>query len=134
MADLIRHNGTKDQSYFEERLAVRFPAIAEALTEIERGLLHVEMGAFARATRTAIEGGNLGEFTSHLAFIDELLDGADSDLANAIYVSYLESVFLGRDDAPYCQARSALSDRLRAALAEMQEGWNKFDARNRARS
>lgn len=92
------------------------------------------MGAFARATRAAISSGNVGEFTAHPAFMTNFLMAADSGLEHVIYVSYLENVFLGRDDAPYCQARAALSDRLRAALAQVEEGWNKFDARNRARS
>ncbi|HKA01824.1 MAG TPA: hypothetical protein VKE70_35180 [Candidatus Solibacter sp.] len=56
------------------------------------------------------------------------------DLDNAIYVSYLENVFLGRDDARYRYASSTLSDRLRAALVELEEGWKEFDARQRERS
>jgi hypothetical protein len=54
--------GPKDQRYFEELLTLRFPSIAGALTEIERGLLQVEMAAFARATRNAIESDGTEEW------------------------------------------------------------------------
>jgi hypothetical protein len=133
MPDSLPRDRTKDQRYFEERLALRFPSIAGALTEIERGLLHVEMCAFARATRKAIESEDTEGVAAHLAFVDELFAGAAPDLDNAICVSYLESVFLGRDDARYRQARSALTDRLRTALVEIEEGWKEFDARRRER-
>jgi len=133
MPDSSPRDGTKDQRYFEELLALRFPSIAGALTEIQRGLLHVEMGAFARATRDAIESGRTEEVAAHLGFVDELFGGAARDLDNAIYVSYLENVFLGRDDARYRHARSTLSDRLQAALVEVEERWKAFDARQRER-
>ena len=60
MPDSLPRDATKDQRYFEELLALRFPSIAGALTEIECGLLHVEMEAFARATRNAIESEGYG--------------------------------------------------------------------------
>src|SRR5262249_14503334 len=56
------------------------------------------------------------------------------DLDNAIYVSYLEKVFLEGDDELYRYVISTLSDRLRAALVELEEGWKEFDARQRERS
>jgi hypothetical protein len=133
MSDSSPHDGTKDQRYYEELLALRFPSIAGTLTEIERGLLHMEMGTFAMATRNAIESERTEEVAAHLAFVDELFGRAAPDLDNAIYVSYLENVFLGRDDARYRRARSTLSDRLRAGFVELEEGWKEFDARQRER-
>jgi hypothetical protein len=134
MSDLGLHYGAEGQRRFEELLANRFPAIAGRISEIERGLLHLEMAAFARATCTAIDGGNLKEVAVHLAFIDELFRDAAPDLENAIYVSYLENVFLGRDDEPYRSVRSTLSDPLQAALVDLEEHWKKIAEFNRKRS
>ena len=54
-------------------------------------------------------------------------------LENAIYVSYLENVFLGRDDERCRSARSGLSGRLAAALVSLEEHWKNIAEWNRKR-
>jgi len=104
-------------------LAKRFPEIDREIHEDHRGLLHLEMAAFARATCAAIETGDHTTVAAHLSFIDELFADAAPDLENAIYVSYLENVFLWRDDEPYRSACSTLPDRLQAALIDLEDHW-----------
>jgi hypothetical protein len=134
MSDFVLHEGAKGQRRFEELLASRFPAIAGQISEIEQGLLHLEMGVFARATCSAIDKGDSNEVAVHLAFIDELFRDAAPDLENAIYVSYLENVFLGREDDRYRSARSTLSDPLEAALVDLEEHWKRIAEFSRRRS
>ena len=86
----------------------------------------MEMGVFSRATCAAIDNGDFRELAAHLAFIDELFRNAPPDLENAIYVSYLEDVFLAHGDERYRSARSALSGRLRAALGDLEGHWKKI--------
>jgi hypothetical protein len=57
----------------------------------------------------------------HLAFVDEPFNGAPPDLENAIYVSYLENVFVRRGEERDHSARSALSSRQKAALVALEE-------------
>jgi hypothetical protein len=121
MGGSFSSGGSKDRSCFEEALAARFPAIAGEISDIERGLLHLEMGVFAQATCAAIDRGDSEEIAAHFSFIAALFAEAALDLKNAIYVSYLETVFLGRDEERYRVARCAMSDSLRAALAELEE-------------
>ena len=121
MNDFGQHGSGDGKSRFEELLTGRFPAIADETSEIERGLLHLEMGVFARATRAAIEQHDFEEITAHFSFIDGLLRDAAPDVKNVIYFSYLENVFLGRDEERYHSARAALSDSLGAALIELEE-------------
>jgi hypothetical protein len=90
MADFA-HGGGAGQIQFEQLLALRFPSVAAGLDDIERGLLHLEMAAFARATRSAIDRGDFAGVQRHLAFIDELFNDAAPDLENAIYVCYLKN-------------------------------------------
>lgn len=133
MGDFIHRDADQEgRRRFEELLARRFPRISAQIDEIERGLLHLEMAAFARATCAAIDNGDLQEVTAHLAFVDELFQ--DADLENAIYVSYLENVFVGRDEERYRSARSALSGRLQAALVNLEEHWKKIAEWSRKRS
>lgn len=97
--------------------------IAAEISDIELGLLHLEMAALARATRRAIEIDASREVQAHLAFVDEIFSSAEPKLENAVYVSYLEDVFLGQTGDRYVSARARLSPRLRQALAELEAHW-----------
>ena len=134
MGDFVLHDGVAGQKRFEQLLANRFPEIAGQISEFERGLLHLEMAAFARATCSAIDKGGFNEVAVHLAFIDEFFGDAPPDLENAIYLSYLEDVFLGRDDERYCSVRATSSHRLQAALVDLEAHWKKVAEFSRKRS
>lgn len=123
MGDFIQARGLKDRCDFERLLAERFPDIAAEIDDIERGLLHLEMAVLARATCKAIQNGDSAQAQAHLAFVDELMSGAGPDLENAVYVSYLENVFLGSEDPRFVSARGILSKRLHDALIELEEHW-----------
>lgn len=126
MGEVIRTNGLKDRGGFERLLAERFPVIAAEIDDVERGLLHLEMAVLARATCRAIDIGDLHQVQAHIDFVDELLSDAGPDLENAIYVSYLENVFLGSKDARYTSARALLSNGLHTALSKLEEHWKKI--------
>jgi hypothetical protein len=127
VADALQHDGLNDRATFERRLSERFPAVADEFTNIEHGILHLEMAAFARATCRAIEQDVPGEVRAHFEFIDELFSSATPDLENAIYVSYLENVFLDRSGDPYLSARGRLSPKLQKALIELEEHWEQIE-------
>jgi hypothetical protein len=126
MTDLIRAGGPRDRSDFERLLTERFPAIAAEIDDFERGLLHLEMAVFARATCRAIDSGDAGEVQAHVGFVDWLLSDARPDLENAIRVSYLENVFLDSEDPRYVSARAKLSKRLQTTLTELEEHWRRI--------
>jgi hypothetical protein len=123
MGELIRVCGLKDRSDFERMLTERFPAIAAEIDDFERGSLHLEMAVLARATCDAIDAGDLGQVQAHIRLVDELFSEAGPGLENAVYVSYLEHVFLDSDDPRYLSARKMLSPRLQNALIELEEYW-----------
>jgi hypothetical protein len=125
--DPIQHDGLDDRATFERRLAERFPAIAEEVTDIDRGILHLEMAAFARATCRAIEQDVPGEVRTHFEFIDELFSNATPDLEDAIYVSYFKNVFLDRSGDPYLSVRGRLSPELQKALIELEAHWEQIE-------
>jgi hypothetical protein len=126
MGELIRVGGLEGRSDFERRLAERFPSIAAEIDDFERGLLHMEMAVLAHATCKAIDAADWEQVQAHIGFVDELLSAADPDLENAVYVSYLENVFLSSEDPRYWSARSLLSERLQTALADLEAHWKKI--------
>jgi hypothetical protein len=123
MSDFVLCGDPNDPADFERRLSARFPEIATQIDDFERGSLHSEMAAFARATSEAIGLADFPLVRAHLSFVNELFSGAGSGLENAIYVSYLENVFLSGDDDRVATARAMLSERLAAALVELEEHW-----------
>ena len=76
----------------------------------------------------AVDVGDSQQVQAHICFVDELLSDAGPDLENAIYVSYLENVFLGSEDPRYLMARTMLSNRLQTALTELEEHSKKIVA------
>jgi hypothetical protein len=126
MAELNRAGGVKDRDDFVRLLSVRFPEVAAEIGDTERGLLHLEMAALARATCPAIDVSDFERVQDHFGFVDELLSDADPALANAVYVSYLENVFLGQTDPRFVLAQTMLSQCLQTALTDLKEDFERI--------
>ena len=110
-----------DHTAFIELLTEHLPEVAAQIDEYERGLLHLEMGSFARATQEAIEHGEMEEVRRHFLFADELLQQADREVENAIYVSYLENLYFEGRNSDRRKAKELLTPRLKQALQELEE-------------
>ena len=109
-----------DREAFLQALATRFPKIAANISPIESGLLHPEMAVVSQATQEAIAEQDWEAIASHFAFVEEVLVGADEAVKNAVYVSYVENVFLGETSANYISARAMLPSTLAQALLELE--------------
>jgi hypothetical protein len=98
---------------FIEQLGVEFPELREDIRE-HAGLLHVQMGAFARITQTAMDVGDFETLRRQFMFADRFYRDAAPDLQNAFYVSYLEHLdFRGPHGE---RAQSFMS-------SELRQGW-----------
>ncbi len=75
---------------FLEMLAEEFPEAVQAFSKYDKGLLHCEVGVFARLTEEAIDEGNFWRAERYFRFIDRVRRQAALDVANAIDVSYIE--------------------------------------------
>ena len=111
---------TIDQEAFLQALATRFPEIAENITEIESGLLHLEMAVVSHATHEAIEAKDWQTAAAHFSFIGEVFIRGNEAIENAVCVSYLENVFLGETSAKFASARAMLPPVLAAALVQLE--------------
>lgn len=115
-----------DRDAFLRALAGRFPSIAQSIGDLERGLLHAEMGVVSDATRTEIAVRNWESVKEHFSFIAEVFVAADDAVRNAVYVSYLENVLLGETAEHFAQARAMLPPVLVQAMAELEEHFEKL--------
>jgi hypothetical protein len=103
---------------FIASLLSEFPELTEEVRENE-GLLHVQVGAFARHTEEAIASGDFAGVDRCFALAHRALHDADPPLKNAIYVSYLEHLDFGGAHGPAAQHR--MSPLLRQGYGEIMD-------------
>lgn len=109
-----------NRNEFLRALAIRFPEIARNISGIETGLLHLEVAAVAHATLRAVTEQRWETVESHFVFINEIFADSDESVKNAVYVSYLENVFLGESSINLINARKLLPVSLGKALSELE--------------
>jgi hypothetical protein len=83
-----------DHARFIALLNDQFPDVAAGIDSCAAGLLHLEMGAFCRATQAAIDAADRPTVERHFRFIDEVFRHATADVKNAVAVSHLEGLRL----------------------------------------
>ena len=103
-------------SRFAGFLAIHFPEVAASIDEADFGVLHLEVGELALATRAAILKRDWPAVRTHFAFVDSVLQSADTELHGAIGVSYLGNLFYGETSINYAKARTLMPKRLAVAL------------------
>src|SRR4051812_45195912 len=112
-----------DREAFLIMLAERYPVIAADHDEGAGGLLHMEMGALARAAQAAISDEDTAAVREHFRFIDEVYCRATPEVKNAVHVSYLERLGFDGRHGKRIKAREMLSPALQAGLRGL-EGYN----------
>src|SRR5215208_6836489 len=97
---------------FVQLALAEFPQLREEFAE-EDGLLHLQMAAFSRFAQAA---NDLDILVKCYVFLAEVMKSTTSDVANAIYVSFLEN--LDFESSPYgAEAKRLLPPVLQKALA-----------------
>ena len=108
---------------FIEALVQTFPALCEEIGEWD-GLLHVQMGVFARFTQQAIDQGDFNTLDQCLALAHRMFHDANPELKNAFYVSYLENLDLETPNGQLAHKR--MSPLLQAGYNEINEYLDKL--------
>ena len=105
-----------DHARFIEMLTAQFPEVPASFDEIVTGLLHCEMGTFARLTEEAMDNGYFWKVEKYFRFVDQVRKNASPEVENAIDVSYLE--WLAFSD--YTEARhQAIKERMPEPLRKI---------------
>ncbi|MEQ8788048.1 MAG: hypothetical protein RIC55_17200 [Pirellulaceae bacterium] len=110
-----------DRERFVAMLTERYPSVAADIDDCARGLLHLEMGALARATQVAISAEDKAAVRGYFAFIAEVFRLATPEVKNAVFVSYLECLGFEGRHGKRIGAREMLSPQLQAGLRELEE-------------
>ncbi len=113
-------------SRFACYLAIHFPEVAMNIDEADFGVLHLEVGELKLATRDAIVRRDWPTVATHFAFVDTMLESADTELHDAIGVSYLGNLFYGETSLNYAKARTLLPRRLGIALEIMERHYEEL--------
>ena len=98
----------------------RFPLIAAGTDVCARGVVHLEMHTFARATQAAIRAEDTATVKTHFAFIGEVFRLANPEVKNAVFVSYLECLSFDGRHGTKIKARQLLTPQLQAGLRELE--------------
>jgi hypothetical protein len=100
-----------------------FPVAIEVREEGD-GLLHLEAAAFRRATKRAMDAGQLWVAEKHFRFVERVLREATPDVGNALGVSYVEDLALGEcTPQRYRAVKERMPAKLRAEMADIHPDW-----------
>ena len=113
-------------SRFTGYLAIHFPQIAASIEEADLGVLHLEVAALKAATYEAISKRDWTTVRKHFAFIDSVLEIADTELHDAIGISYLVNLFYNETSINFAKARTLLHKRLAVALEIMERHYEEM--------
>ncbi len=113
-----------DKDRFVEIVLAEFPQLGEEFVENE-DLLHLQMAAFSHLAKNAIDTNETETLLKCYEIAGKILEKADSDVENAIYVSFLEH--LEFDNSAYrVKAKKLLPPILRKASEELEEHFKKL--------
>ena len=85
---------TNDE-YFNDMI-IQFPLLKTKMIEEDPELIHMRMECFANYTIEQIKNENIVELEKCFSFQETKIDLMNSDLKNALVVSYCESLLLGK--------------------------------------
>lgn len=107
-------------SDFVRLTLAEFPELRQEFGE-ERNLLHLQMHAFTRLMRRAMDAGDWATFKRGVYLATQLWNGADKTLLNALNVSFLEHIDFKGDNGPAGW---------KLLTTDLQHGWKAMDAYN----
>ena len=113
-------------SRFANYLAIHFPEVASTIDAEDLGMLHLEVSALKLATHEAILKRDWTTVRTHFNFIDDVLETADTDLHDAIGISYLVNLFYSETSINFAKARTLMPKRLATALEIMERHYEEL--------
>lgn len=105
---------------FMKQITLYLPEVAARIEENDFGIMHLEIGAMKLVTREAFARSDFTTVSKHLQLIAELFERADTELYEAIRISYLEALFLGENSAAHSVARGMLSRTMAHVLRQAE--------------
>jgi len=120
---MVTHQQSKPlvkRTDFMKQVTLYLPEVSARIEESDFGVAHLEVGAMKLATKDAIVSRDFVTVRKHLLLTGDLFDRADSELYDAIRISYLEALFLDEMSANYLEARNMLSRPMENVLRQSE--------------
>jgi hypothetical protein len=108
-----------DHARFVQMLTDEFPEVPQAFDECSKGLLHCEMGAFARLTEGAMDEGRFWQVEKYFKFVERVRGNATPAVQNAIDVSYIEYLAFSEVTDNRHQAMKRMPKSIRAIMLDI---------------
>ena len=104
------------------RIEDEFPQIAEELhDEINEGLLHLQISEFSHLAQSFIDSEDKQNFERVCKLFLELFNNGESNLINALNVSFLEHLNFEDEKKQRSWAYNEMPIKMRVAFDEMEE-------------
>lgn len=105
-----------------KRIESEFPEITNELhEEIIDGLLHCQIGEFSRFAQIKIDKQDREAFGRICRLFDEMFEGADPQLKNALYVSFLENIDFTDGETARSWGYFLMPEKMRRAFDDMED-------------
>jgi hypothetical protein len=108
-----------DHARFLQMLTKEFPEIPQTFNKYGRGLLHCEIGDFARLTEEAMDQGRFWRVEQYFNFVERVRQSATPEVENAIDVSCIEYLAFSEVTENRRQAMKRMPKAIRAVLQEI---------------
>jgi hypothetical protein len=120
---MVSHQQSKPllrRADFMKQITLYLPEVAARIEESDFGVLHLEVGAIKLATKDAIASRDFASVRKYLMLVAEFFDRADTELYDAIRVSFLEGLFLEETSSAYTEARNMLPRSMENVLRQSE--------------
>jgi len=104
---------------FLQMLTDEFPEVPQAFDKYGKGLLHCEMGTFARLSEKAMDEGRFWQAEKYFTFMERVRGNAMPEVENAIDVSYIEYLAFSEVTDNRLEAMKRMPKAIRAILLEI---------------
>lgn len=111
---------------FFELLVQDFPLLRSIIEEEDSNMIHSRMEHFADYTIQQIKSSNNKELKRCFNFQESKIDLINSDLENALIVSYCESMLLGELANQMVQVIGIMPDKLKAKYLDYEAYYKKL--------
>lgn len=113
------------KDYFKD-MEQEFPNLVEELSWHDDELIHLKMEVFSDYTNQQILRGNDNELIRCFRFQEQRIEKINSELENAIYVSYCETLFTENSKSVMKEKKKLMSEKLKRCYEEYEKTYAKL--------
>ena|SRR5690606_1916987 len=115
----------KSDEYFS-KLVIQFPALKKEIENEDCEMIYSRMDIFSNYSILQIDTKNITELKRCFDFQESLVEKLNSDLINALHVSYCESLLLGKSAAEMSEIINYMPPKLKTIYIDYENYYIKL--------